>query len=94
MEISVEFTSIGRILTGLNHLNLQVEPQTTFLQILGKLAKQYPQLVGQLIDPQTQRFYASNLFSINGQRMLRDDEMDSCPNDGDRLIILSLLAGG
>jgi hypothetical protein len=94
MEISVEFTSIARILTGVNHVNLQVEPHTTFLQVLEILAKQYPQLVGQLIDPQTYRFYASNLFSINGQRMLRDDEMDSCPNDGDRLIVMSLLAGG
>jgi hypothetical protein len=94
MEISVEFTSIARILTGVKQFNLHVNPQTTFLQILDQIAKQYPQLVGQLIDPQTNRFYASNLFSINGQRMLRDDEMDLCPNDGDRLIILSLLAGG
>lgn len=94
MEISVEFTSIARILTGAKHVDLNVAPQTTYLQILDQIARLYPQLVGQLIDPQTHRFYASNLFSINGQRMLRDDEMDSCPNAGDRLIIMSLLAGG
>lgn len=94
MEISVEFTSIARILTGVKHIALHVDSNTTLLQILDLVAKQYPQLVGQLIDPQTHRFYASNLFSLNGQRMIRDDEMDFCPSNGDRLIIMSLLAGG
>jgi hypothetical protein len=94
MEILIEFTSIARILTGLKEIALHVTPQTTFLQILDLIAKMYPQLVGQIIDPHTHRFYASNLFSINGQRMIRDDEMELCPTNGDHLIMLSLLAGG
>jgi hypothetical protein len=59
------------------------------------LGTRYPGLVGQVIDPADRTLYASNLFNLNGKHMIRPDAMaGEGPHDGDRLILMSVLAGG
>ena len=93
-QVLVEFTGISRMLTGQSELSLKVSPETTFADIVSQLGKKFPSLVGQIIDKNGREFIATNLFSLNGQRIIQDTEMDESPAQGDRLILVSLLAGG
>jgi hypothetical protein len=93
-QVMVEFTGVSRMLTGMSELSLMVQPGASFADIVSQLAKKFPSLVGQIIDKGGREFIATNLFSLNGQRIIQDAEMDGLPAQGDRLILVSLLAGG
>jgi hypothetical protein len=93
-QVMVEFTGISRMLTGQSELTMNVRPGVTFTDIVNQLAKKYPGLVGQIIDKNGREFIATNLFSLNGQRIIQETEMNGSPAQGDRLILVSLLAGG
>jgi molybdopterin converting factor small subunit len=94
MNISVEFAGLSRVLTGARQVSLDLEENGTFQDIVHILADKYPSLVGKVIQPDGQGLYPSNLFSLNGQRMVQENQMDQSPNEGDRVILMSILAGG
>lgn len=58
------------------------------------LANDYPALKGEVIEKDGKKLIPTNLFSLNGQKILHENNLDFTPNDGDKLILLSLLAGG
>lgn len=94
IQVKVEFTGVSRMLTGQSEVTFKVKPGTTFADMVALLAKHYPPLLGQVIEKKGNAFIATNLFSLNGQQMIQDSEMGGQPKDGDRLILISLLAGG
>ena len=93
-QVQVEFTGISRMLTGQSEMMLKIRPSTTFSEIVELLGKKFPSLVGQIIDKNGSVFIATNLFSLNGQQIIQESEMNGSPKAGDRLILISLLAGG
>jgi hypothetical protein len=93
-QVSIEFTGISRMLTGQSEMMISFRQGTTFSDIVKTLAKKYPSLIGQIIDKNGSDFIASNLFSLNGQKIIQESEMNGSPKEGDRLILISLLAGG
>ena len=94
LQVQVEFTGVSRMLTGMSELSMKVQPSATFSDIVGQIAAQFPALVGQVIEKGGRELIGSNLFSLNGQRIIQEGEMDGKPANGDRLILISLLAGG
>ena len=82
------------MLTGQSELKVNFRQGTTFSDIVKSLAQKFPSLVGQIIDKNGSDFIASNLFSLNGQQMIQESEMNGSPKEGDHLILISLLAGG
>jgi len=94
IQVFVEFTGISRMLTGQSDVTFKIDAGTTFKDIVALVAKQYPALLGQIIDMNGRDFIATNLFSLNGQQMIQDSDMGGKPQSGDRLILISLLAGG
>lgn len=94
MNINIEFIGISRILTGTSHYSCKVPENSTFHEIVKLIAKKYPKLVGQVIRPDGLDLFPSNLFSVNGSKMIKPGDMDQKPVDGDRLILMSILAGG
>ena len=94
LQVLVEFTGVSRMLTGVSELSLKITPGTTFADIVNNLGKKFPSLVGQIIEKNGRDFIATNLFSLNGQRIIQEGEMNGTPANGDRLILVSLLAGG
>ena len=94
MELTIEFAGLSRVLTHLSKINLEVESDTSFRQILTILSDSYPELVGDVIHPSKTTLQASNMLNINGKHMVQSSEMDCNPIDGDRLILMSILAGG
>jgi hypothetical protein len=94
MEVLIEFQGISRVLTKSKKLPLNVEPDTTYRQIIQRLAVLYPTLVGEVIAKDRQTMLGSNMVSLNGKHMLRPAELENSPSDGDKLTIMSILAGG
>jgi molybdopterin converting factor small subunit len=94
LQVLIEFTGVSRMLTGVSELSLNIKPGTAFAEIVSLLGQKYPSLLGQIIDKNGRDFIATNLFSLNGQRIIQESEMNGAPENGDRLILLSLLAGG
>ncbi len=94
MEVLIEFQGISRVLTKSKKLPLNVEPDTTYRQIIQRLAALYPGLVGEVITKDRQALLGSNMVSLNGKHMLRPSDLENSPADGDKLTIMSILAGG
>ncbi len=94
LQVLIEFTGVSRMLTGVSELSLNIKPGTAFAEIVSLLGQKYPSLLGQIIDKNGRDFIATNLFSLNGQRIIQEGEMDGTPANGDRLVLISLLAGG
>lgn len=94
MNIQVEFTGISRIVTGVKQVPLDLREGATFREIVRLLGTQYPKMVGEVIASDGETLQASNMLNINGRRMIQPAQMDDSPQEGDRLLVMSILAGG
>lgn len=92
MRLIVEFLGLARGLTGTKERVLEVEDSATFRDVLRRLAKDYPPLVGPVIKPDTYELDPSHILSLDGRRVPRD--LDERPEDGQRLILMFVETGG
>ena len=94
IQVLVEFTGISRVLTGQSEYTLPINKGAVMKDVIKAIGKKYPSLIGEVIDKDGKSLIPTNLFSINGQKILHEKQLHYQPEDGDRLILLSLLAGG
>jgi len=94
IQLQVEFTGISRLLTGRNELTLSIPAGGTLEQVITGLGDQFPELVGQIIDPNGKDLIPTNLFSLNGEKIMHENDKTYSPKQGDKLILLSILSGG
>ena len=94
MEIKVEFAGLSRVITHDRSLSLTLDDDATYRDILHILADTYPDLVGNVIHPSCESLQSSNMLNLNGKRMISAAKMNETPSEGDRLILMSVLAGG
>jgi molybdopterin converting factor small subunit len=94
MRVFVEFMGVARVVSGVKQVALELEEGTTFRQIVRLMGQQYPKLLGEIIQADGETLQASNMLNLNGRRMIQPAQMDDVPNDGDRLVFMSILAGG
>lgn len=94
MELTIEFAGLSRVLTHQSKFTLEVAPDTTYRQLLTILSHQYPALVGEVIHSSLKTLQSSNMLNVNGKHMVQPTEMDLSPSEGDRIILMSILAGG
>ena len=90
----VEFTGISRVLTGKMEYQLPLVDGEAMKDVVRAIGRKFPPLVGEVIEEDGETLIPTNLFSINGKQILSEKQMHYQPKDGDRLILLSLLAGG
>ena len=90
----VEFTGLSRVLTGQTEYPLNLSTSAQLSDVLQAISTKYPALVGDVIEKDGKSLVPTNLFSVNGQKIVHEEQLDYQPEDGDRLILLSLLAGG
>ncbi|MDY0020323.1 MAG: MoaD/ThiS family protein [Anaerolineae bacterium] len=94
IDVLVEFAGVTRVLTKTQQLTLSVPEHTTFRTVVHMLGERFPELVGHVIDPADNTLYASTSLSLNGKSIIAAERWDESPEAGDRLIFLSLMAGG
>jgi len=94
LEIRVEFTGISRVLTGESEFVIPLVQGSQISDVIQQISQRYPALVGEVVEKDGRSLIPTNLFSVNGEQILHEDQLDYQPKSGDRLILLSLLAGG
>lgn len=94
MNILVEFAGISRVLTGVRDLPLSLAPGASYRDVIRQLGLRFPTLVGQVIQHDGETLFPENKIALNGKRILPDSALDTSPDDGDRLTLMSILAGG
>lgn len=92
--IKVEFTNLARLIAGEPDIEMQISPDETYADIIERLGKMYPDLVGILIDPDGRTFLSSNMFIINNEMSDPVMVMEEHPKPGDRLTLVSVATGG
>lgn len=94
INVTVEFTGISRILTGETEIAIPLQDGGRLEDIVKQLGQRFPALIGEVINDDGRSMIPTNLFSINGEQILHEDQLHYQPKNGERLIMLSLLAGG
>lgn len=94
MKIHIEFLGLARLVTGERELTLDVEEGTTYHDLVRLLAEKYPQMVGQVIRPDRATLQEPNIFNLNARRMIQAKQMDDPLQESDRIILMSMSAGG
>jgi molybdopterin converting factor small subunit len=94
MHVHLELFGLSRITAGTKELSLELEEDTTFRDIVKLLSERYPDMIGNVINPDGETLHPPNIFNLNAKRMIQPDKMGECPSDGDRVILMSVSAGG
>lgn len=94
VNITVELTGAARAVAGQKILAFDLPPATTYRDLIRRLGRAYPALIGLLIAPDGESFLSSNMFIINGDMASPAMVLDESPQDGDRLILMSVITGG
>lgn len=94
IQVKIEFSGLSRILAKANDMQLSLSPDQSYVDVIRMVAEKYPALVGNVIDKSKIALFPSNVFSRNGKTVVMDEQMNDSPQDGEVLILLSLLAGG
>lgn len=92
--MSIEFSAVSRVLTGVSEFPLSLKQGASIADVVSAIGKKFPQLLGQIIEKDGHALIPTNIFSVNGQKIVHESDTTFQPGDGDRLILLSLLAGG
>ena len=94
MRIHVEFLGLSRLAVGAKEIALDLEEDTTFRDIVRMLGTRCPKMIGNVIQPDGETLQTPNIFNLNAKRMIQASQMDGSPSDGDRIILMSVSAGG
>jgi len=94
MRIHIEFLGLGRLAAGVREIMLDLEEGTTFRDIVRTLGARYPKMIGNVIQPDGETLQSPNIFNLNARQMIQANQMGDSPSDGDRIILMSISAGG
>jgi molybdopterin converting factor small subunit len=94
MRIHLELLGLSRLAAGTKEVTLDLEEGTSFREVVRELASRYPAMIGNVIKPDMETLQAPNIFNQNAKRLIQASQMDESPNDGDRIILMSISAGG
>ena len=94
MHVLVEFTGISRMLTGETEIAIPLQAGAQLVDVVQYISRKFPALIGEIIESDGRSMIPTNLFSLNGEQILHENQLHYRPQNGDRLILLSLLAGG
>jgi len=92
MEFTVEFYGLPRRLSGVKETTVQVEKEATLRDVVKALVSRFPVFLGDLVNPTTHDLEEPYFFNINARFVPRT--LDFRPQEGDRLLLLFVEAGG
>ncbi len=94
IHLTIEFTGVAKQFAGTSAVALTFPAGITYQDVVRALGERYPELIGLLIDQDGETFLSSNMFIINNEMALPVMVMDEHPQDGDRLVLVSVMTGG
>jgi len=75
-------------------MTLDLQKGANIGDVVNALGKTCPQLLGEIIEKDGKSLIPTNIFSVNGEKIIHESDLQYQPDEGDRLILLSLLSGG
>ena len=94
MRIQLELLGLSRLVAGTKQIALDLEEGATYRDIVRVLSDMYPAMIGNVIQPDRQSLQAPNIFNLNARQMIQSRQMENHLSDGDRVILMSMSAGG
>jgi molybdopterin converting factor small subunit len=94
IQVFVEFSAISRVLTGKSEFSLTLKNGASISDVVSEIGKKFPILLGKIIEKDGKALIPTNVFSVNGQKIIHETDTAYQPDNGDKLILLSLLSGG
>ena len=92
MELTVELFGLARRLSGQKEVTVGVSDGATLRDVVVTLTQRFPAFLGPLVDPETYDLNKSYLFNYDGRRVAQS--LEERPQEGDRLLVLLVDAGG
>jgi len=94
MRVQLELFGPARLVAGEKEISLNLEEGATFQDIVRMLSSRYPEMIGDVIQPDGETLQEPNIFNLNAKQMIQASQMGNAPSDGDRIILMSMSAGG
>ncbi len=94
LRIEVELFGLSRLIAGEKEVTLTLDESATFRDIVKELVKRYPDMIGDVVQADGLTMQPPNILNLDGRRMIKADQMDESLSDGDRIILMSMSAGG
>jgi molybdopterin converting factor small subunit len=94
MQVRVEMLGLSRLVTGEREVSLTMEQGATYRDIVRALSEKYRALIGNVIQSDRKNLQAPNVFNLNARQMVQSKQMENPLNEGDRIILMSMSAGG
>lgn len=94
MQITVEFSGLARAVTREPVVILELPEGATYHQVAKILSSRYPELIGVIFSADGKELLNANIFSRNGEDIILADQMNNSPQNGDHILLLSVIVGG
>ena len=94
MRVRVELLGLSRLVTGTREVSLDMPDESTYRDLVYALSEEYPGLVGNVIQADRRNLQAPNIFNLNARQMVQSRQMDDRLCEDDRIILMSISAGG
>jgi hypothetical protein len=94
VNVTIEFTGAARGIVGQKKISLELAEQSTYQDMIRLLGKRYPALINLLINTDGESLMSGNMLVINGDLATPAFVMQDSPQDGEFLILMSIVTGG
>jgi molybdopterin converting factor small subunit len=92
--VRVELFGLPRLIAGEKEITLRLKQDATFRDVVRVLVRRYPDMIGDVVQADSETLQAPNILNLNGRRMIQACQMDESLSAGDRIILMSMSAGG
>jgi len=94
MQVNIELFGLPRIITGEKIITLSLQDDASFRDVVRALAQRHPEMMEDVIKIDGETLQSPNILNLNGRRMIQPHQMDENIRDGDKLVLMSMSAGG
>jgi molybdopterin converting factor small subunit len=92
--VRVELFGLPRLIAGEKEITLRLKQDATFRDVVRVLVRRYSDMIGDVVQADGETLQAPNILNLNGRRMIQACQMDESLSAGDRIILMSMSAGG
>ena len=94
MRVQVELFGLSRLIAGEKEITLRLDEGVTFRDAVRALVRKYPEMIGDVVQADGETMQPPNILNLDGRRMIQPHQMDESLSNGDRIILMSMSAGG
>ena len=94
MRVYIELLGISRLVAGEKEVIFNLPESATCRDIVRLLKGKYPGMIGDVLRHDSDALQAPNIFALDGKGIIHECHMDELLQNGDRITLMSVSAGG